>query len=107
MFVRSARFSRGIVSASTLSLARSAVVQMSNPRRSRISVPAAPSDVRSVVFHGRRHDTPIYLRHGLGVGNCLVGPAVVEQLDATTLIWPNERAFVDEYGQLILDSPKG
>jgi len=47
-------------------------------------------------------DCPIYDRYQLGAGHHLVGPAIVEEIDATTVILPNWRAQVDGYGNLII-----
>jgi N-methylhydantoinase A len=44
----------------------------------------------------------LYERDKLHVGATLVGPAIVEQFDATTVIPPDWRAAVDNYGNLIL-----
>jgi N-methylhydantoinase A/oxoprolinase/acetone carboxylase beta subunit len=46
------------------------------------------------------HDTPIYRREGLPAGTALTGPAIVEQLDATTVIEPGDHARVDAFGNL-------
>jgi N-methylhydantoinase A len=65
---------------------------------------AAPKIVRSVYFAeaGRYVDCPIYDRYGLAAGNRVVGPAVVEEIDSTTVIHPGYRADVDGFGNLIL-----
>ena len=57
---------------------------------------------RRVIFQGQEHETAVYSRDELSVGSTLIGPAIVEQMDTTTVIWPNDRASVDEYGQLVL-----
>lgn len=59
----------------------------------------APLDYRQVHFdeHGEPVDTPIYHRPELFAGARLTGPAIVEQLDATTMIPPGTRADVDEW----------
>jgi N-methylhydantoinase A len=44
--------------------------------------------------------TPIYDRARFHPGHELVGPAIVEQLDSTTLIGPGQRARLDEYRNL-------
>ncbi|MDX6589451.1 MAG: N-methylhydantoinase [Solirubrobacterales bacterium] len=48
-------------------------------------------------------DTPIYDRAILQPGDTIAGPAVIEQLDATTLLFPGDRASVDPYLNLIVD----
>jgi N-methylhydantoinase A len=62
----------------------------------------APTPVarRRVWFDGAWHDTPIHRRERLGAGAELVGPAIVEQLDTTTVIEPGDRARVDRLGNL-------
>jgi N-methylhydantoinase A len=57
---------------------------------------------RQVIFAGQSCDTPIFRREAFGAGSELVGPAIVEQLDATTVVWPGQVLRVDEFGQLIL-----
>ena len=47
--------------------------------------------------------TPIYDRARLRPGHEIVGPAVVEQLDTTTLIGPGQHARLDEYRNLHID----
>jgi N-methylhydantoinase A len=44
----------------------------------------------------------VYDRYALGAGTELTGPAVVEELDSTTVVHPGFRAGVDEYGNLVL-----
>ncbi|HJQ60693.1 MAG TPA: hydantoinase/oxoprolinase family protein, partial [Vineibacter sp.] len=47
--------------------------------------------------------TPIYAREALRPGNRLAGPAIVEQMDATTLVPPGATARVDAWLNLILE----
>ena len=57
------------------------------------------------VFFGKEHGiltTQIYNRDLLEPGHKIVGPAIVEQLDTTTVIHPEQEATVDEYGNLIV-----
>jgi len=72
------------------------------PRGNSIGSPPTPVAARSVIFQGQKHETAVFNRDDLGVGSTLVGPAIVEQIDTTTVIWPSERATVDQYGQLVL-----
>jgi N-methylhydantoinase A len=48
--------------------------------------------------------TPIYTREALHPGNRFAGPAIVEQMDATTVVPPGMTARVDAYLNLILES---
>jgi N-methylhydantoinase A len=49
-------------------------------------------------------NTPIYDRTALRAGNLIRGPAIIEQMDATTLLLPNMAARVEPYLNLILES---
>jgi N-methylhydantoinase A len=55
---------------------------------------------RRVWFEAGWRDTPIYDRAALAPGARLEGPAVIEQLDATTVIEPGDRVSVDRIGNL-------
>lgn len=46
--------------------------------------------------------TIIYARNGLMNGNSFMGPAIVEQYDATTIVYPDWRGRIDSFGNLIL-----
>jgi N-methylhydantoinase A len=48
-------------------------------------------------------DTPIYSRDGLLPGNAFTGPAIVEQMDTTTVVPPGMEVRVDPYLNLILE----
>ena len=48
--------------------------------------------------------TPIYARDALRTGNCFAGPAIVEQMDATTLVLPGMTARVDAWLNLVLEA---
>ena len=66
---------------------------------------AAQADARAVVFETDGEATACaaahYDRTHLLAGNVIEGPAVVSQLDATTVIPPGARAEVDRYGNLV------
>jgi N-methylhydantoinase A len=57
---------------------------------------------RPVWFDTAFHATPIYVREHLPVGARFDGPAIVEQLDCTTVIEPGNRVEVDPIGNLIV-----
>ena len=58
---------------------------------------------RPVYFSGQGFmETPVVQRAALLAGHVLEGPAVVEQLDTTTLIFPGQRATVDDRANLIV-----
>ena len=62
--------------------------------------PGGPAGKRRVWFDNTWQETPIYRREHLTVGATLEGPAIVEQLDTTTVIEPGDRARVDALGNL-------
>ena len=63
-----------------------------------------PIAERAVLFDGAdRRPSPIYDRGDLPPGTVLTGPAIVEQLDATTPIYPGDRARVDAAGNLVIE----
>jgi N-methylhydantoinase A len=47
---------------------------------------------------------PVYDRARLRSGSRFVGPAVVEQMDATTLVLPGMSARVDAFANLVLEA---
>ena len=59
-----------------------------------------PAETRPVWFDGQDEpqDTPVYARDDLRAGMTFTGPAVIEQLDTTTLIPPGVNAEVDRTG---------
>jgi N-methylhydantoinase A len=65
---------------------------------------AVPVGETPVSFSGLDRPIPalLYEREELGAGSVLEGPAIVGQLDATTVIEPGARAVVDEYGNLLI-----
>ena len=61
------------------------------------------SSSREVWFGGRSHDTRIFERQALAVGDVINGPAIVEQLDTTVVIPPDASADVDGNGNLLIN----
>ena len=56
----------------------------------------------SVVFREGELATPLYQRELLATGNRISGPALVVQLDTTTVIPPGWEGQVDPYGNMLL-----
>jgi N-methylhydantoinase A len=65
---------------------------------------AKPTGRRKVWFDEKKGatDTPVYWRDDLHAGATIKGPAVVSQLDSTTVIPPGEVAKVDQYLNIII-----
>jgi N-methylhydantoinase A len=61
-----------------------------------------PAETRAVWFHGHDEprDTPVYARDDLRAGVTFNGPAIIEQLDTTTLVPPDVDAAVDGTGTI-------
>src|SRR5262249_51565578 len=66
------------------------------------SVIPEPASRRRVWFDGSALDTPVYEREQLPCGFQFVGPAIIEQVDATTVVPPGARAEVDKYLNIII-----
>ncbi len=66
------------------------------------SLADARAGSRRAWFEGAWHGTPIYRRERLAAGVRFEGPAIVEQLDSTTVIEPGDRVEVDALGNLIV-----
>jgi len=57
---------------------------------------------RTARFDGNEMDCPVYQRERLDVGLIVTGPAILDQLDCTTVICPGQTARVDEWKNLII-----
>ena len=66
---------------------------------------AKPSGQRQAYFPGLGGMTqiPVYDRETLGPGHAFDGPAIVEQPDSTTVVFPTQRARVDEWLNLMIE----
>jgi N-methylhydantoinase A len=51
---------------------------------------------------GGHHGAWLYDRDRLQAGNEVIGPAIVTEMDSTTLILPDHHAEVDAYGNLLI-----
>ena len=69
-------------------------------RRWGISEPSAWQ--RPARFNGVTIDCPVYQREKLNVGVTFEGPAIIDQLDCTTVIPPGHRARVDDYRNILV-----
>jgi N-methylhydantoinase A len=65
--------------------------------------PPEPVARRDVAFSGGETvDTPVYRREALPAEKVVEGPAVLEQLDSTILVFPGYDAVTDRYGNLLI-----
>ncbi|MFD9902486.1 hydantoinase/oxoprolinase family protein [Mesorhizobium sp. NPDC059025] len=60
-------------------------------------------EIRPVWYDGTWHDTPVYARDRLPLEAVIKGPAIIEQMDATTVLEPGDRATSDADGNLIVE----
>jgi N-methylhydantoinase A/oxoprolinase/acetone carboxylase beta subunit len=61
-----------------------------------------PRETRIVHFVTGSVKVPVLARDALGAGTCFDGPAIVSQLDATTLVPPGWRVEVHAAGSMLL-----
>jgi N-methylhydantoinase A len=57
---------------------------------------------RQVRFEGTSLACPVYQRERLDAGLALRGPAILDQFDCTTVVWPGQSARVDEWKNIII-----
>jgi N-methylhydantoinase A len=62
----------------------------------------AQTDEHRIYFDGDFLPTPIYDRAKLRPGNQLVGPAIVTEMDSTTVVLPHCTAEVDRYANILI-----
>lgn len=58
---------------------------------------------RVYVGNGQFEQFKLYRRELLHNGNVVMGPAIVEQMDSTTVIFPHMKATVDRYRNMLLE----
>ena len=68
------------------------------------------TDLAAATIHDTRfyyeqewHEAPILDRGKLGVGAVVTGPAIVQEMDSTTLVLPGHSATVDNVGNLLIN----
>jgi N-methylhydantoinase A len=54
-------------------------------------------------YEEKWHDAAIFEREKLGVGSVVPGPAIVQEMDSTTLVLPGHAATVDKVGNLLIN----
>jgi len=76
-------------------------------RKTGKTVADAQLNTRRVWFDGGWFETPVYDRDQLPLNSEFDGPAILEQLDATTVVHPGDRVHVDHLGNVILQVAEG
>ena len=94
-----------VVNVRVVSVARTPKLRLRELSRGGEAPAAAQIGERDIFFEetGKYVPTPIFHRDALTAGNRIEGPAVVQQFDATTVIYPRQRATVDRFGNLIIE----
>jgi len=62
-----------------------------------------PSQMTQIHVRGANLDAKIYDRGRLGAGDTIGGPAIVTEMDSTTLVLPDHVGSVDDWGNLIIE----
>ena len=66
--------------------------------------PGAPCGMRRVAFaRNSWADSPIYRRAALAPGQSITGPAIIEQMDSTTPVFPGDVCTLDSWGNLLIE----
>ena len=55
------------------------------------------------IVHPGLQPASVHVRSELMPGDTIVGPAVIEQLDSTTLLFPGDSGTVDSYLNLVVE----
>ncbi|MEO1493126.1 MAG: hydantoinase/oxoprolinase family protein [Pseudomonadota bacterium] len=63
---------------------------------------AEPAGTRPAALGESLAPTPIYRREALLAGHVIEGPAIVDQLDCTTVILPGQHAVIDRLGNMLI-----
>lgn len=63
----------------------------------------AQTGARDVIFSGRVIKTPVYARERLPLDAKIIGPAILEQMDTTIVVEPDDRVTQDDDGNLIIE----
>jgi len=80
------------------------VPPVSLPRFESAGLPLAKAvrEIRQARFGGKMLECPVYQREGLDVGASFTGPALIDQLDCTSVIGPGQAATVDSHKNIIV-----
>jgi N-methylhydantoinase A len=60
-------------------------------------------EYREVFFKDKFINTPIYSRDKIPFQFKLKGPAIIEQMDTTTLIEPDDKVYGDDLGNIFIE----
>ena len=90
-----------------------AIVKVVQAEISSFANPSSATPIEDAVIQDSRfyhesqwHDAKIYDRNKLHSKHLIPGPAIVSEMDSTTVVLPNHEAAVDEVGNLIINPTK-
>ena len=78
------------------------VLEIARPAAEADAPPKASRDIHVAAGSGME-PVPVYERTELRIGQQIVGPAVIEERESTTVIGPGDRLHVDPLGCLVVD----
>lgn len=79
------------------------LARLINPAGRTASLDAARREVRPVWYDGAWLETPVYSREKLPLDAVVRGPAILEQMDATTVLEPGDVATADTDGNILIE----
>lgn len=74
-----------------------------SPEAARVGRRQVYYEADAIDASGAWHDTPVYQRDRLQAGNLIEGPAVIDEVSATTVLYPGDSARVHETGALFVE----
>ncbi|MBT9383096.1 hydantoinase/oxoprolinase family protein [Pseudooceanicola sp. CBS1P-1] len=104
--VRLEKISAAVATASTAVIGRRAAfdpARLLPPENRAATLAEACRGSRPVLFDGQWHDTPLYQRDRLPADAAFNGPAILEQMDTTTLVPPGDRVTQDACGNILIE----
>lgn len=70
------------------------------------SIEQAAVGTSPIYYEGKMHDATLYQREALCPGHRISGPAIVMEMDSTTVVFPGYQATVDKVGNLLIEPCK-
>ena len=104
--VELAEIRANVVNANTSIIGARAALDLStliDPKGRKPTLVEAQTGTRQVRFESGIFETPVYWRDHLPPAFTLKGPAIIEQMDTTTLIEPGDMATSDTHGNIIIE----
>lgn len=85
----------------------SAVGQLKKPnlgqdRKWKTGINSFDKKVGKAIFDGKEYNVPIFDRNSLGIGLTIEGPAIIGEMGATIVVYPGQKATVDNLKNVII-----